>query len=76
MGLPYSFHVSLVTDDNTGNLLQGSGSGAVEKVPLPDGGLFITAGRIDWTLHTDQDVVIVPDIGHSGNVAAFCAALS
>lgn len=76
-GLPYSFRISLVIDDNSGNILQGSFSaGVVEKVPLPDGRLFITAGRVDEALHADQSVGIVPDVGNTGDIAALCAALS
>lgn len=75
-GLPYKAHLSLVIDDSTGNLVGGFAAGVGEKVPLPGGGLFITAGRIDWALHANQDIVIVPDVGNTGNVAALCAALS
>jgi hypothetical protein len=74
--LVYRFHISLVIDDSTGNVVGGYSAGVVEKVPLPNGGLFITAGRVDWSLHADDDIVIIPDVGNTGDVAALCAALS
>ena len=74
-GMPYKFHLSLVIDDNTGNVIGGFATGVAEKIPLPDGGLFITAGRVDEALHANQDIVIVPDVGNTGDFTALCAAL-
>jgi hypothetical protein len=51
-------------------------NGLVERVPLPDGTLFVSAGRLDWINHPTASFLLTPDIGRSGNVAAFCAALS
>lgn len=74
-GMPYKFHLSLVIDDNTGNVVGGFATGVAEKIPLPDGGLFITAGRVDEALHANDEVVIVPDVGNTGDVGALCASL-
>jgi hypothetical protein len=49
--------------------------GGVEKVRLPDGSLFVGAGRVDFSLD-HGDWVMVPDFGSSPNVGAFCAALA
>ena len=51
-------------------------SGLVERVPLPDGTVFLSAGRLDFAAHPGSEFRIVPDVGRSGNVAAFCAALA
>jgi hypothetical protein len=45
-------------------------NGVVARVPLPDGSMFVAAGRLDTS--TGQP----PDAGASGNIAGFCAALS
>lgn len=75
-GMPYTFRLSLIIDDSTGNVVGGFSAGVVEKVRLPDGELFITAGRINQALHADQTITLIPDVGNTGNVAALCAALS
>jgi hypothetical protein len=51
-------------------------NGLVEKVPLPGGGLFITAGRVDFAAHGFPQFLITPDVGAAVNLAGFCAALS
>jgi hypothetical protein len=45
------------------------------KVVLPDGSLFIAAGRLDVVAHPGE-TYFFPDHGHIGNLAAFCAALA
>ena len=50
--------------------------GIAERVHLPDGEVFIVAGRVDL-LSSGGGFVISVDSGNSGNnLAAFCAALS
>jgi hypothetical protein len=56
-----------------GNVVRNIASGIVSKVPLPDGGLFISAGQIDWRLHAGQGLVLQPDRGQPANLAAFFA---
>jgi hypothetical protein len=51
-------------------------TGPVSRVPLPGGKTFFSAGRIDVFNHPNTGFFFVPDIGHSGDVAAFCAALA
>jgi hypothetical protein len=54
--------------------------GGVERVLLPDGTLFWSAGRFDWLAHFGDNpeltFTLTPDHGRSGNVDAFCAALA
>jgi len=50
--------------------------GAAEKIWLPDGSLFVSAGWIDFVDHPDATFVLSPDRGNPGNVAGFCAALA
>jgi len=61
--------------DEQGNLLHVYATGVVVRMRLPDGTLFNSAGRVD-TVNSTGPFTIVPDVGHSGNVDAFCIALS
>jgi hypothetical protein len=38
--------------------------------------MFLSAGRVDFAAHPGQSVLFTPDVGHSGNLAEFCRALS
>jgi len=49
--------------------------GVLERVRLPDGGLFISAGRVDFT-GNGPDFTVTPDNGATVNLAGFCAALA
>jgi hypothetical protein len=64
-----------VTYDSNGNL-QFLGTGIIEKIVLPDGSLFVSAGLADFFAHTELGHQLSPDYGSPGDVAAFCAALS
>ena len=49
-------------------------NGIAERVHLPDGGVFIVAGRVDVL---GGGFILSVDSGNSGNnLEAFCAALS
>jgi hypothetical protein len=74
MGLPYTFNIQVLFED--GELTHVYASGLVARVPLPDGTVFLSAGRLDFAAHPGSDFRIVPDVGRSGDVAAFCAALA
>lgn len=74
MGLPYNYKVDFLPDSD-GNLVPVYATGIIEKVPLPDGSLFITAGWVDYAAHPDV-WIFSADRGNPGNVAAFCAALA
>ena len=49
--------------------------GVLEKVRLPDGSIFMGAGRTDFLAAT-VDFIAAPDNGVAKNQDAFCAALS
>jgi hypothetical protein len=61
--------------NSAGELVHEYEVGVIERVPLPDGGEFLSAGRVDFIAHPHTTVLITPDVGHAGDLAAFCAAL-
>jgi hypothetical protein len=71
---PYTFNVQATIDSN-GNFTMEEVSGVVVKVPLPDGGLFISSGRYVRENPTGAPVFF-PDNGGTHNLAGFCAALA
>jgi hypothetical protein len=75
VGMPFTFNLEW-SYDSDGNWTGFYADGVVEKVPLPDGSLFISAGRIDWMNHLDTMFLLSADKGNPGNVEGFCAALS
>jgi hypothetical protein len=71
VGDPYHFNFNVQYEN--GVQVSYTGTAIAERVHLPDGGVFIIAGRVDVT----GAVVFSVDSGNSGNnVAAFCATLS
>lgn len=75
VGLPYQYNVKHFFDRD-GNMTLNFSVGVAEKVPLPDGTLFIAAGQINYFNHPDGALVFTPDMGTSGKVDAFCAAIA
>ena len=67
----YTVHVPF---DSQGNPLHAYATGVVVRMNLPDGTQFSSAGRVD-VLQSSGPFTIVPDVGHSGNIDAFCQAL-
>ena len=74
-GLPYTFNLHVLFD-SSGNVTHIFAEGLVETIPLPDGTLFISAGRVDFVDHPGATFLLSPDEGNPGNVAGFCAALA
>jgi hypothetical protein len=74
-GQPYTTDVETLFD-SSGNVTHVYGSGVAERLVLPSGTLFLSAGRSDFTLHPGVAFLLSPDVGNPGDVAAFCAALS
>jgi hypothetical protein len=74
VGIPFNANMIWLFD-SSGNVTHIYADGVAEKVPLPDGSLFISAGRFDFLDHTGE-YVLSPDKGNPGNLAAFCAALA
>jgi hypothetical protein len=62
--------------DSSGNFSHVYVNGPAVKVPLPDGSLFIAAGRSDFMAHPGASFILTPDKGNPGNIAGFCAALA
>jgi len=75
VGTPFTVNTEVLFD-SSGNVTHAYGSGLFETIPLPDGSLFVSAGRADFTQHPGVGFLLSPDMGNSGNVEAFCAALS
>ena len=75
VGLPYTFNVQAISDAD-GNFVSFDAEGIAERVPLPGGGEFFSAGRTDWMLHPDAITLVNPDNGRVGNVEGLCAALA
>jgi hypothetical protein len=74
-GMPYAYNITFLVD-SSGNLTGETATGVTEKVPLPNGMLFIGAGTIDFAAHGFPDFLFIPDQGGIQNLAGFCAALS
>ena len=76
VGEPYRYLARILFSD--GELVELISSGILEKVRLPDGSLFMAAGRVDVlaAIEAGVEFIVVPDSGVSKNLDAFCAALS
>jgi len=72
--LPYTFELHF--DGAPPNFAHIYSTGIVSRIPLPDGRTFLSAGRVDFVAHPGAGFLLTPDVGRSGNVAGFCAALS
>ena len=62
-GLPYTFNLQILFED--GEVTHIYASGVVARVPLPDGTVFLSAGRLDFVAHPEAEFRIVPDVGRS-----------
>ena len=76
VGLPYTFNNAVLYDRETGEITHVFASGVASRVPLPEGDVFLTAGRIDFTAHPGASFILQPDVGAQGNVDGFCAGLA
>ena len=63
-----------LTFDAQGNLTSELYSGIVERVHLPDGGVFISAGRVDVIAQGFPEFVLAPNEGTIQNLSGFCGA--
>jgi hypothetical protein len=73
--VPYTFNVEL-RFDSSGTLTGYVIDGVVLRIPLPNGSLFVAAGRINGLLHPGTLFFFSPDFGRSGNLDALCSALA
>ncbi len=72
--VPYTNEQKFVFDE-TGELIHIYAAGLVVKIPLPDGTLFISSGRLDFVAH-NFEAVFTPDVGVSGDIEALCSFLA
>ena len=73
--LPYTFEL-MALFNSSGAFTHFFEHGVLARVVLPDGSLFLAAGRVDFVPHGSPSFLFTPDTGTAGNVAGFCAALS
>jgi hypothetical protein len=73
--LPYVLNYQLRFDPE-GNLTYYVSNGVVLKAILPDGSLFVSAGRVNWINHLDATFIVEPDWGSPVDQSRFCAALA
>jgi hypothetical protein len=74
--IPFAYNVTL-RFDSSGNITDAVITGVIVKVPLPDGGLFISAGWVDFLARGLTQFIDYPtDLGASVNLDRFCEALA
>jgi hypothetical protein len=75
--LPFTFDLQQSFDD-AGTVNHSLVSGVIEMIPLPDGSLFVSAGRADFQIGLPGigGHLLTPYDGHTGDIAALCAALA
>jgi len=56
-GIPFTFNLDILFD-SSGNVTHAFAEGVVEKIPLPDGTLFVSAGRLDFVDHPGVNFVL------------------
>jgi hypothetical protein len=74
-GDPYTVNLKAFFD-SSGMITQEFANGIIERVPLPDGSVFQSAGRVDFGAHGFPSFVVTSDWGSAQNLDGFCAALS
>jgi hypothetical protein len=74
-GTPYTFNIDVI-GDGSGNPINLFNEGVLGKVRLPDGSLFIAAGRIDFGAQGFPTFSFTPDAGGIVNLDGLCAALA
>ena len=71
---PYTFNQQIIFDPS-GDVVHAYASGQVMRIPLPDGSVFFSAGRLDFVTFGGQ-FALTPQVGLSGDISALCAALA
>jgi hypothetical protein len=73
---PYTYNIE-AQFDSAGNVIRYFAQGIILRVPLPNGTMFVSAGRVDILTHPSiNGYIFTPDWGHSGNLSALCAAIA
>lgn len=73
-GIPYNANMEIIFDES-GEITHVYANGVIAKMRLPDGSLFISAGRLDFIKY-GYSYVLSPDKGNPGNIDGFCEALA
>jgi flagellar hook assembly protein FlgD len=74
-GAPYTVNLQAFFD-SSGNITEEYANGVIERVPLPDGSVFQSTGRVDFGAEGFPAFAVVSDYGSARNLDGFCAALS
>jgi hypothetical protein len=74
-GDPYPVNLKAFFD-SSGMITEEYADGVIERVPLPDGSIFQSTGRVDFGAHGFPAFVVTSDTGSARNLDGFCAALS
>jgi hypothetical protein len=74
VGLPY--HLTDILHVNADGTVREQVTGVAERLRLPDGRMFISAGRFIVPPNDAGGFTLSPTTGHTGDVAALCAALA
>jgi hypothetical protein len=72
--VPYTFDQQVIFD-SSGTVVHAYASGQVVRIPLPDGSVFYSAGRLDFVTY-GSNFAFTPQVGLSGDTSALCAALA
>jgi hypothetical protein len=73
-GEPYSYTFHVTFPGTAGDPPSVYATGQVERLTIPGVTVFHSAGRINWSPGAHpEDFLIVPDMGVSGDIDAFCA---
>jgi hypothetical protein len=73
---PYTYNIQ-ARFDSSGQPVSVLAQGVIVRIPLPNGRLWISAGRIDALAHpSSSGFFFTPDVGKFGNLAELCAALA
>lgn len=74
-GLAYTYSIHAYFD-SSGNITNVYTDGVTERVPLPDGSVFQSAGQVNFADQGFPTFSVTPNAGSARNLAGFCAALS
>jgi flagellar hook assembly protein FlgD len=74
-GDPYTVNLHAFFD-SSGNITEEYADGIIERVTLPDGSVFQSAGRVDFGADGFPAFAVTSDYGSARNLDGFCAALS
>jgi hypothetical protein len=75
VGLPYHL-TDIVRINADGTVAREQVTGVAERLRLPDGRMFISAGRYIPPPNTQGGFTLTPTNGNTGDVGALCAALA